>query len=52
MPYRAGPGAIRVGAGIASVLLLSMLLYGGVFDDVLREMGSAGYEFLRTLNSE
>jgi hypothetical protein len=52
MAYRANPASIRVCAGIVSILALAILLYAGVFDELIRALGSAGYEFLRALNNE
>jgi len=52
MPYQATPGAIRVCAGIVYFLVFAILLYSGVFDEMIRTLGSVGYEFLRALNSE
>jgi hypothetical protein len=52
MPYRSSPGAIKICAGIAAVLVFALLLYAGVFDELIRSLGSAGYEFLRALNNE
>ena len=51
-PYRGSPAAIKVCVGIVSLLTLAILNYSGVFDEVLRALGSVGYEFLRALNSE
>jgi hypothetical protein len=50
MRYRGSPRVVVACAGLVSVLLFSMLLYAGVFDGIIQELGSAGYEFLRALN--
>lgn len=52
MPYRGSPKAIRVCAGLVSFLVLGLLVYAGVFDEVIRALGSVGYEFLRALNHD
>lgn len=52
MPYQTTPRAIRGCAGVGFFLIFALLLYSGVFAEMILTLGSVGYEFLRALNSE
>jgi len=52
MPYAGSPKAIRTCVGVVSFLIVALLVYAGVFDEIIRSLGSVGYEFLRALNHE